>query len=253
MNGRGANRLTAAMLAALAGCGPQFPSKPAPVPEPAAAMIDAKPAQDTRPAPAAADSAALSHDAAAPVDAPTVDGRPVDASSELSARNEGGAPTDGQAPAASALFGFENAAPDWTSTETTLTRDTTVVSEGAAALAFTMTKNKAAIRSRAFDTTEFTVPGTSRLSIDLFLEVPQPSGANVGARFECASAKLNESGIPAREVAALPAGRWVPLVLAVPPHVAAVLTKNYWQGCKIWLEINNLDGLVRVDRMTFVP
>jgi len=154
--------------------------------------------------------------------------------------------TDAGSP--SPLFGFENASPDWTSSNGQTMRDTGKMSEGAASLMFVV-NGGLQIKSRAFDTSELSgTTITNRLAIDVYTTAPQ---GNINLTFECQSAKLGGTGIGNRQLNNLPLETWNQLVFDLPTRVVQVLQGSY-TGCKIWMDHSG-QGVTRYDRMTFVP
>jgi hypothetical protein len=154
--------------------------------------------------------------------------------------------TDAGSP--SALFGFENASPDWTSSNGQTMRDTNKKSEGDASLMFVV-NGGLQIRSRAFDTNELSgTTVTSRLAIDVYTTAPQ---GNINLTFECQSAKLGGTGIGNKQLNNLPLETWNQLVFDLPTKVVQILQGSY-TGCKLWMDHSG-QGVTRYDRLTFVP
>jgi hypothetical protein len=149
-----------------------------------------------------------------------------------------------------ALFGFENAGPDWTSADTTLTRDT-VHTEGTASLAFTVgASGTTTLRSRAFETASLSASGT-RISVDLFVNEAQTGDANTEMWVDCESAGVFGVYMGYKAIAALKASAWTPLVFKMPPEVMSAFTGKF-SDCRISFQLAG-KGLFRYDRMGFAP
>ena len=149
-----------------------------------------------------------------------------------------------------ALFGFENAAPDWTSTDTTLMRDTSHT-EGASSLAFTVgATGTATVRSRSFDTGGLPASGT-RLSVDLFVNEPQTGDANTEMWVDCQSANVFGVYMGYKALAALKAPAWTPLTFKMPAEVMSAFSGKF-SDCQIWFQLVG-KGLFRYDKLAFLP
>lgn len=230
--------LALALCAGAPGClGPELPQ-----PEPdAGAELDAEaPVEVARPP----DLAPTSLDAAAP------DARSTTSTSTTAPRDGGTErPPAGPAstqPSPNALFGFENAAPDWTSSEAVLMRDSVRITEGTSSLMF-VSKNFTRINSRAFDTSELSGI-TGRLSLDVYLTFPE---GQVTLQFECSAARIGATNLGTRSLAGYPLEAWNTIYFEVPARIVSALATKY-NGCKIWFEHHG-NGVTRYDRLTFVP
>jgi hypothetical protein len=149
----------------------------------------------------------------------------------------------------SALFGFEMAAPDWTSTDTTIMRDTGVRTEGAASLAFT-TAGTTTLRSRSFATKGLNATGT-RISVDLFVNEQQSGAANTEMWVDCESASVFGVYLGYKALAALKAPAWTSLTYKMPPAVMSAFAGDF-ADCQVWFQLAG-KGLFRYDRMGFAP
>jgi hypothetical protein len=149
-----------------------------------------------------------------------------------------------------ALFGFENAAPDWTSTDTPLMRDP-IHTEGAASLAFTVgASGTTTVRSRSFDTTSLSASGT-RLSVDVFLNEPQTGDANTEMWVDCESANVFGVYLGYKALAALKAPGWTQLTFKMPAEVMSAFNGKF-SDCQIWFQLVG-KGLFRYDKLAFLP
>lgn len=145
-----------------------------------------------------------------------------------------------------ALFGFENAAPDWTAGDLPLTRDTTRMTEGAASLMF-VARAQHRISSRAFDTAELPKL-TNKLSIDIYLTSPE---GFIDLTIECQAAKLGGTSLGQKPFKGRALETWSPVVFDLPDRVVTALAMKA-NGCRMWFEHNGL-GVVRYDRLAFIP
>jgi len=195
-------------------------------------------------APAAADAAPDARDAAPD----TMSNLGRDAAPDRSPDLSGGADLS-PATVPSALFGFELAAPDWTSADTQLMRDPNVRTEGAASLAFT-TAGTTAIRSRSFATRPLNLSGT-RISVDLFVNEKQVGDANTEMWIDCESAGVFGVYMGYRALPALKAPAWTSLTYRLPAEVLQAFGGDF-NDCQIWFQLVGR-GLFRYDRMGFAP
>ena len=149
----------------------------------------------------------------------------------------------------SPLFGFEMTAPDWSSADTPLMRDTDVRTEGAAALAFT-TPGTTTLRSRSFATKPLNWSG-GRISVDLFVNEKQVGDANTEMWVDCETAGVFGVYIGYKALAALKAPAWTSLTYRLPAEVLQALGGEF-EDCQVWFQLAG-KGLFRYDRMGFAP
>jgi hypothetical protein len=226
--------------------------------------LDAEGADATAPLDAAVDLLAADGPApdAAP-DAPAADARDAASSDTRDAAAPGDARDTGPdrspdlstgadlspAKVPSALFGFEMTAPDWTSADTPLVRDTEVRTEGAASLAFT-TASATTLRSRSFGTKTLGLTGT-RINVDLFVNEKQVGDANTEMWVDCESAGVFGVYMGYKALAALKAPAWTSLTYRMPPEVLGAFGGDF-NDCQVWFQLVG-KGLFRYDRMGFAP
>jgi hypothetical protein len=214
---------------------------PAPGPD-AFSLPDAGAAPDGE---LAVDAAAESSDGPeAPADARAPDTAPMpDAGRDAAATSQVTVPN--------ALFGFELAAPDWLSTDTTLVRDTRQFTEGAASLSFTVgAGGTASVKSRLFATSGLGAKG-GRLSVDLFVGAKQIGDSNMEMWVDCQSANVYGVYLGYKALTALKAGAWTSLSYTMPAAVAHAFTGDY-RDCEISFQVAG-QGLFRYDRLGFAP
>jgi hypothetical protein len=189
-----------------------------------------------------------------------VDARRRDAAVDAAAPKRDAAadrPADAQPMAApvavpNALFGFELAAPDWTSIDTTLSRDTTKHTQGAASLAFSIPATGASsVKSRAFVTDDLALGDNTSMSIDIFVAAKQTGDANTEMWVDCQSAGVFGIYMGYRSLTPLKVGGWTPVTFAIPAGVASAFAGKF-SDCSISFHVVGT-GLFRYDRMGFIP
>jgi hypothetical protein len=228
--------------------------------EPDAALgTDAEPASDggddlvadaTAPSEAGVDAGAeAGRDAAADAPADARDAAPVPRDAAPDRAPDVGAADLPASSVAGTLFGFDLTAPDWTSADTTLVRDTAVHTEGAASVAFT-TGGTSTLRSRSFATKGLGVTGT-RLSVDLFVNEKQIGDANTEMWVDCQSASVFGVYMGYKALGALKAPGWTALSYTMPASVKQALSGDF-TDCQIWFQLVG-KGLFRFDHLAFVP
>jgi len=133
------------------------------------------------------------------------------------------------------VFGFEDATL-WRSTAA-LARDTSVVTQGSAALRVTG-GNYNEITSRTFRTDGLTSVGT--LKVDVFVPQTQPNPSwfgDVNAYVSCPSAGVNNAFLANRPLTGLPRNKYSTLSFGVPATVTAALTSKR-NDCTVKLALN---------------
>jgi hypothetical protein len=150
-----------------------------------------------------------------------------------------------------ALFGFELAGPDWTSTDAKVTRDTTLFTQGAASLALTIgDTGEASVRSRSFMTSGLGATG-GHLSVDLFVGQKQTGDSNMEAWVDCQSANVFGVYLGYKALTPLKAGAWTSLTYTLPGAVSRAFAGSF-SDCQVWFHLAGA-GLFRYDRMGFAP
>jgi hypothetical protein len=208
------------------------------------------PPSDARPDAHADGSVDAAVDAVRPDAAPDAPAKPDVAVDR--ARDTEAPPTTSPVAVPTDLFGFELAGPDWSSAESTLKRDTSRHTQGAASLDLTVpATGTATLKSRSFSTTELGLGSNLHMSVDLFVGAKQTGNANMEMWVDCQSAGVYGVYMGYRALSALKVGGWTPLAYNLPGPVASAFAGKF-TDCQVWFQIVGT-GTFGYDRMGFVP
>jgi hypothetical protein len=153
-----------------------------------------------------------------------------------------------------ALFGFElptGGTADWTSPETTVRRDTTVFTQGAASLSFTVPSGGlVTLQSRSFNTNELSGV-TSTLGLEIFVNELQISSDYATDLYgDCPAASLNGAWLGRASLSNTRVGMWNYVEIKLMPNVFAALSTR-GNVCTLKF-LHRGTGQFRYDQMGFV-